>query len=632
MKNGRFRWRNFVVAATFSLVFHVTYLVPQVLRPLTEKPDRPVEITYAPEIDLPDEPSPEPPAPEEAAPAPKPEAKPPAPEVAQVEPPKPEQPKPEPPQPEPQVQPPKPPPPMQRMQMVDQDKFPDEADNDEARYLAQKNHRVKEDTRGENTNLVREVESKNDHTSQPNENADEKPGAKDDKIAELEDRAGPDKTLPRSAPKQGDEGDRLWSVRKPGKLAMRDLTPRSQVTPDPLDKTREGVELSERERGELPLPRIGRDAERGRAGAQKGGKVKLSLDHHDYDAIEGYDTAEKERQAAARAESSHRKGRYDRYLAKLGAMRQSIENFVPNVKPGNQTELGTRAHPFAGYITAMHRQIHKFFAFGFLADLDMRSGKSPYDDMTLWSKLEIVVNGDGTLHKVGLVRSSGVTGFDVAAIDSVMSAAPFPTPPKDIRSADGKVYLHWQFHRDESACITTGVDPFILTTPGETPKDSGWNLSELKGGREAPRTLKREPEVREHAPASKPSSELPVPEVTPEVRAAAEGWFAAYVRGDAAWLAGWSATPFVAAGEIVAEDAAKLKAMYRQLLAEAPQSRRLERFEVLTPAGIRGRLGGLPPGGEDTGMLFAVGKVASEEFILLLKKSNRGWRVAGLAR
>jgi hypothetical protein len=123
-----------------------------------------------------------------------------------------------------------------------------------------------------------------------------------------------------------------------------------------------------------------------------------------------------------------------------------------------------------------------------------------------------------------------------------------------------------------------------------------------------------------------------VPEVTPEAKSAAESWFDAYTRGDAGWLAGWSAAPFTAGGEVVAKDGPAVKALYKQLLAEAPQARAHGAIEVLTPAGIRGRLGGLPPGGEESGMLFAVGKAGGEEFILLLKKSSQGWRVCGLDR
>ena len=61
------------------------------------------------------------------------------------------------------AQPVPPPPPMvpldHRKQMVDQDNFPDEQDNAEAKYLAQKNHRTQKETRAQATNLIRSVES-----------------------------------------------------------------------------------------------------------------------------------------------------------------------------------------------------------------------------------------------------------------------------------------------------------------------------------------------------------------------------------------------------------------------------------------------------------------------------------------
>jgi hypothetical protein len=258
--------------------------------------------------------------------------------------------------------------------------------------------------------------------------------------------------------------------------------------------------------------------------------------------------------------------------------------------------------------------------------------------------------------------------FDVAAIDSVMSAGPFPSPPQAIKSANGKVYVDWQFHRDERACGTFGADPHILTTVEENHEhdtsETGAQAKAMQkaaeasggkhvhgsggaldlahsgggGGAEAPRQLSREPTERPRGDDEIPTAKPPaaptvlVPEVTRDVRLAAEGWFAAYSRGDAAWLAGWSATPFTAAGEVIARDGPTLKAMYKQLLAEAPKGRTTTGLDVLTPAGMRGKLGGLPPGGEPDGMLFAVGKSGGEEFILLLKKSSQGWRVAGIDR
>jgi TonB family protein len=548
-----------------------------------------------------------------------------------------------PPPPVEKVQPPPPQPVVidKRKQMVDQTRFPEEPDNAEAKYLAQTNHRAAQDTRMESTNLIRESNGA-ERTSQANENQDKNAGEREQKIAELENKRGTD--LPREAPQQGKEGQSQDPrERKPGPLAMRNLIPRATERNEV--QQREGVERQEREAGELPMQRKGQDGQRAGASKKGGDKPQLTLDHHAYDNIEGFATAERERHEAAKAERSHVRGRYDRYNDKLTALRSSLENFTPDVKLGNQAELGTRASPFAGYITAMHRQIHKIFTFGFLADQEGKLGRGAFEDETLWTQVQIALNPDGTVDKLGIVRASGNVAFDAVAIDSVMSAAPFPKPPQAIRSANGKVYMDWQFHRDERACGTFGVDPHILTTPAEgiqhdttetgagipkrtthaaAPANARAPLLPSGGEDEGPRHLQREPEK---PPAVAPS----VPDITSEVQTAAEGWFAAWTRGDVSWLAGWSAVPFQAGGHVAARTPDALKNMYKQMLAEVDK-RKCGPIEILTPGGVRAKTGGLPPGGEEGGMLFAVAESGGERFVLLLRKSDQGWRVAGLVR
>jgi TonB family protein len=684
VRDGRFRWRRLGYATAFSVVFsffYWKYIVTQ-FNALKNIPPEPMEVAWLPDTDEKLDQKDETPVPEQTPEETKEKikhekkrqevAK--APEPAKVEEKKKEaelEIKPPPPQP-----PPPPPQPVidHRMQSVDQDKFPDEQDNKDAHFLAQKNHRAEKETSAKSTNMLREVQSEQAQESEKSDNQQPDPGMKDQKVAELQDRKGQKNEIVRNAPMQGDEGKKESREKTPpGPLAMRDLTPKAAIDKVEEQKQREGLDKQETEKGDLPMARVGQEGQR-QVAPKMGGKVNLNLNHHMYDQIEGFQAAEAQRREAALAQKSHVVGRYDRYLKKAAALRSSIENFTPEVRPGNQAELGTRASPFAAYITAMHRQIHKLFTDGFLSDIEARSD-SAYASDQLWTQLEIVVKGDGSVERVGIVRGSGLLAFDTAAIDSVMSAAPFPPPPSVIKSANGKVYLDWQFHRDERACGTFGVDPHILTTVAENSEHDtsetgaqakamqkaaqarggagaaagagagagGGNQNPLNlggaGGAEGPRRLQREKAVTERPrgddeiPTAKPPAPtVVVPEVTSEVRAAAEGWFAAYARGDAAWLAGWSATPFTAAGEVVARDGAALKAMYKQMLDEAAGKRKLGAVEVLTPAGIRGKLGGLPPGGEPSDMLFAVGKAGGEEFILLLKKSSQGWRVCGVDR
>jgi TonB family protein len=120
----------------------------------------------------------------------------------------------------------------------------------------------------------------------------------------------------------------------------------------------------------------------------------------------------------------------------------------------------------------MHNRIHPIFADSFLGSLDGLPANHPMNDQHLVTRLEIILTKDGHLKKMGIVRTSGITAFDIAALDAVDRAQPFGPVPGAIISPDGNVYLHWEFHRDEVfACSTMGARPFILNTPpkGEDP-------------------------------------------------------------------------------------------------------------------------------------------------------------------
>lgn len=142
--------------------------------------------------------------------------------------------------------------------------------------------------------------------------------------------------------------------------------------------------------------------------------------------------------------------------------RSAIENYVPSVKPGNQTALNTAAAPFASYLNQIHSRIHPLFADGFLSSLDRLPASHPMNDPTLVTALELVVEREeGRLVRRGVVSTSGVTAFDISAIASVDRAGPFGTPPSEIVSPDGNVYLHWEFRRDQMACSTLYAHPYI---------------------------------------------------------------------------------------------------------------------------------------------------------------------------
>ncbi|MBI5513666.1 MAG: TonB C-terminal domain-containing protein [Deltaproteobacteria bacterium] len=142
--------------------------------------------------------------------------------------------------------------------------------------------------------------------------------------------------------------------------------------------------------------------------------------------------------------------------------RTAIENFIPQVRVGSTTALRTAASPFARYLTAMHRRIHEHFAEGFIPRLAALPDDNALNNRALLTRLEIILEPDGSVHRIGIVRTSGILTFDVAAMQAVRVANPYGEVPAGIRSVDGRLYTHWDFHRDERWCGPAGAQPYIV--------------------------------------------------------------------------------------------------------------------------------------------------------------------------
>ena len=207
-----------------------------------------------------------------------------------------------------------------------------------------------------------------------------------------------------------------------------------------------------------------------RASSQQrpGTQPNLRLSWSQFEDTFGEEDLREQRQAYLAQRRSRAQGQNRQQMWKK--FRAAIENFVPNVRPGTQTALNTAASPFAAYLAMIHRRIHREFAFGFLRNLPIAGG--PFDDRSLNTTLEIVINADGSVHKVGIAKTSGFLPFDYGAFDAVMRAAPYPVPPRKILSGDGRVYVHWGFYRNERQCGTFNASPYILPHPDGSPAPS----------------------------------------------------------------------------------------------------------------------------------------------------------------
>ncbi len=309
----------------------------------------------------------------------------------------------------------------------------------DAKYLAQRNNRAERETRARQTNLDMAESGKATQGSDDEE-----------KIAHLREQLE----------QPGRRGSQAVSNGQP--LSSQPSAALSMRTPGVAHAGEPGAKLPESTDGYLAQQRLGQAGRPGdpRAGAPDDKSPHLT--QKGYASVFGDDASAVA--AYARQEQAKHKGKFTQHMEKV---RAALENFISEVTPDNQTELNTRAAPFAQFITRMHRQIHEKWAFGFLQALNVQLKSTPMDDMNLMANLEIVLDKTGAVAKIAMVRTSGNTGFDAAAISSVYSAAPFPIPPEAILSGNGKLYLHWKFHRNGDACGTPGVTYFILDNGDE---------------------------------------------------------------------------------------------------------------------------------------------------------------------
>jgi hypothetical protein len=536
-----------------------------------------------------------------------------------------------------------------RMVEVDDDEHVVDEPNLEAQYWSDKNRRVTDETHDTRTNL--EKTSKGDASASA-ENPDQESvmvGGDEQKIAALEERRATSLSAkarePEPKPEPGDGGEEGEDGRegqggRPGKLAELRMRDRDAAPKDGVGKV---------PRGE-PVGKAGKPGKAGKLGKKGRRGPKLRLEQDDYQRIVGSEQAEVKDQELARRKASHHKGRWEQKLARIHS---ALENFTPEVRPGNQTALGTRAHPFAIYVARMHRRIHELWAFGFIDALNAKASANPLNDPMLAVTMEIVLGPEGTVDKVTIVRPSGLLTFDVAAVDTVLSAGPYEAPPRDIRSADGKVYTHWTFHRDDRLCGTYFADPFILDNPrpeADHHAVSGLeeNIARQKQGRRAPPSrLSREEgsatdgehlvphavraETGDPAAAARVNKNLPTPDA-PGANDVARRFVVAFEKGDPKAVSRLAGTPFRAAGSVVAEDPAGLATVFRTLLGELG-ARKVVEWKLFSAAGYRGAFGHLPPGAQDgTATLFLVVRTRSDELTFEVGQVEEEYRIVGVYR
>ncbi|HET8939167.1 MAG TPA: TonB family protein [Polyangiales bacterium] len=426
-------------------------------------------------------------------PEPKPEKAQPKPEQKKPEPPKPDLPKPElvvtpPPQPTKPIE--------NKLAVTQKTDDPNVPPPENSRFIAEENRRVEEE-------MIASVRSLTENDEQPNASApkpedDQLGNSKEEKAAELQNVKGEDSRIPDKreakekplSPSQMGHGDKqseaVAHAPERGGSPSKNDAPREVAAGSERTGGTEDTLVIQDGSGSIRIKRTPPGRGPGDAGGEEqkgaraeaaardsGGRVgdgsNLKLSWSQFESTFGEKELREQRDAyLEQRRTQSRGGQREENWRKF---RAAVENFVDKVKPGNQTALNAASSPFAAYLAEMHRSIHREFAMRFLPSLPVVGGA--FADPTLVTRLEIIVNHDGSLHEVGVVKTSGFTPFDYGAWNAVTRAAPFPEPPKRILSGDGRVYMRWDFYSNERQCGTFNAEPYILPNPGGEPKKPG---------------------------------------------------------------------------------------------------------------------------------------------------------------
>ena len=133
------------------------------------------------------------------------------------------------------------------------------------------------------------------------------------------------------------------------------------------------------------------------------------------------------------------------YLNGSDAVLMSPSNdFLEDVKKGNETYLNTRKFAYAAYFNKMKQAISRNWSPGTAIIVNDPTGKM-YGRKDRFTKLQVFISSKGKLVKAKVITSSGVDFLDREAINAFKMAAPFAPPPEVLLNENKQLEIQFGF-------------------------------------------------------------------------------------------------------------------------------------------------------------------------------------------
>lgn len=117
------------------------------------------------------------------------------------------------------------------------------------------------------------------------------------------------------------------------------------------------------------------------------------------------------------------------------------------VEIGQFTALNTDRHLFYSFYARIEEMIRPSWEDRVSLEFQKLNNANALRPKGGWiTRLDVVLDSRGKLIKVVLLKSSGLEGFDIAAIDAFQKAGFFPNPPREIVNPEGIILLKYIFN------------------------------------------------------------------------------------------------------------------------------------------------------------------------------------------
>lgn len=111
-------------------------------------------------------------------------------------------------------------------------------------------------------------------------------------------------------------------------------------------------------------------------------------------------------------------------------------DYLPNVRPGDKTQLKAKAWFFTSFWTRLQKQVEPFWISNVRRATPGQIQKRDY-----MTRVNVTLSPDGAVTHVEVMQSCGIPAWDRAVVEAFREASPFLNPPAALVEADGFIHI-----------------------------------------------------------------------------------------------------------------------------------------------------------------------------------------------